>query len=180
MQSRATAFVLWLTGLSGAGKTTIGRQLHEAMGGSVGTTAFLDGDLFRTIMGDDLGHDEKDRLENAYRLARMCRYLAVQNINVICCTMSLYPDVWIWNRENIPGYLEVYLRVAREVLIRRDPKGLYQRVAQGQERNLVGMDLPFHEPRSPDLILENNESSQGAISEQVQRIICFLHQRVRI
>ncbi len=167
-------FVLWLTGLSGAGKTTLGKAVYDHLKPSLPELVFIDGDLFREIVGDDLGHDPKARLENAYRISRFCRYMSSQRVSVICATMSLYPEIWEWNRANIPGYREVYLRVKTDVLKARDPKGIYARVAKGAEANVVGVDLPFDEPRQPDLILDNDESSPASIARQTQILVDFL------
>ena len=174
MSSVRHGFVVWLTGLSGAGKSTIGQSVYEDLTVDMPNTVLLDGDSFREILGQDLGHDPRDRLTNAYRIARMCRYLSSQGINVVCCTMSLYPEIWEWNRENIPGYIEVYIKVSRETLFSRDPKGLYARAKKGEESNVIGMDIPFHEPVEPDLLLNNDESRPGSVEVQKSRVLEYL------
>lgn len=166
--------MLWLTGLSGAGKSTLGKAVYDQLKPELSALVFIDGDLFREIVGDDLGHDPKARLENAYRISRFCRYMRLQEVSVICATMSLYPEIWSWNRANISDYREVYLKVDQAVLRSRDPKGIYARIDRGHERNVVGVDLPFQEPPNPDLILENNDSSPEALNRQAQLLREFL------
>ena len=160
-------FVLWITGLSGAGKSTVASEVYKQLKLKQNDLVYLDGDLFRKIMGDDLGHDHAARLANAYRMSRFCSYLSKQSVSVVCATMSLFPEIWTWNRANIPGYFEVYLKVDRETLAGRDPQGLYQRASRGEEFNMVGVDLPFTEPNNPDLVLDNNHDDPQVTSKKI-------------
>lgn len=148
--------VIWITGLSGAGKSTIARRTHELLKAAKPNVVLLDGDAFRAIIGDDLRHNSNDRLLNAYRIARFCKFLSDQGIDVVCATMSLFDECHEWNRQNIRRYFEVYLRVTFEVVVKRDPKGLYKRARQGLESGVVGVDLPFHEPKQPHLVIDNS------------------------
>lgn len=147
--------VVWITGLAGAGKTTLARHLVGDLRAEGRAVVHVDGDRMREVLGNDLGHDLKDRVENAWRISRMCRFLQGEGVMVVCSTMSLYPEIWSANRETLSPYLEVYLRVPPEVLRERDPKGLYARAARGEVSNVVGHDLPFHEPSSAHLVLDN-------------------------
>lgn len=171
MSQESPATVLWLTGLSAAGKTTIARRLWSEVRRQGHGCVHLDGDLFREVMGDGLGHDHAARLENAYRLARMCRLLSLQGVPVICSTMSLFPEIWEWNRKHLPNYFEVYLKAGVETLRRRDPKGIYQRAESGGEANVVGLDLPFVEPTSSNLIVENQIDGEQHIAAIVRQIL---------
>ena len=149
--------VIWITGLSGAGKSVIAQKTHELIRSHVSNVVLTDGDEFRALMGDELGHDHQGRLKNAYRIARFCKFLADQDTHVVCATMSLFPECQEWNREHIKRYFEVYVRVPLEELVRRDPKGLYARTLAGEEQGLVGIDLAFTEPRHPDLVIDNGQ-----------------------
>lgn len=144
--------VYWITGLSGAGKTTIGRLWYEKLKSEGGNAVFLDGDELRQVFGDDLGYTEADRRKSAMRNARLCALLSKQGLTVVCCTISMFDSVRAWNRENIPGYFEVYVKVSEETLRRRDQKGLYSR----GDRDVAGVHFQVEEPKSPDLILEND------------------------
>ena len=86
------------------------------------------------------------------RNARLCALLGRQGLNVVCCTISMFDSVRSWNRENIPGYFEVYVRVSLDTLRRRDQKGLYSR----GNRDVAGIHFQVEEPKTPDLILEND------------------------
>ena len=153
--------VYWLTGLSGAGKTTIGRLWYEKLREQGEAAVFLDGDELRQVFGDDLGYTEADRRKSAMRNARLCAMLARQGLTVVCCTISMFDDVRAWNRENIPGYFEVYVKVTMETLRSRDQKGLY---SQG-DQDVAGVHFKVEEPKCPDLILEND--GQKTPDEQV-------------
>lgn len=144
--------VYWLTGLSGAGKTTIGKLWYEKLREAGEAAVFLDGDELRQVFGDDLGFTEADRRKSAMRNARLCALLAKQGLTVVCCTISMFDNVRAWNRENIPGYFEVYVKVSMDTLRRRDQKGLY---SAGKE-NVAGVHFHVEEPKCPDLVLEND------------------------
>ena len=155
--------VYWLTGLSGAGKTTIGRLWYEELRRSGVPVVFLDGDELRQVFGDDLGFTEADRRKSAMRNARLCALLARQGLTAVCCTISMFDSVREWNRLHIPGYFEVYVKVTMDTLRRRDQKGLY---SGGTE--VAGVHFSVEEPKQPDLILEND--GQITPAEQVQRL----------
>ena len=148
--------VFWITGLSGSGKTTVGRELCARLRNAGRPAVFLDGDVLREAISEDLGHRSEDRRRSAMRNARACKMLAEQGLDVVCATISLFHSVQSWNRTNIPGYCEIYLRVPVEELARRDPKGIYARARRGKQLNVVGLDIPVEEPESPDLILDNH------------------------
>jgi glutamine kinase len=147
--------VFWITGLSGAGKTTVGRELWSRLRADGRPVIFLDGDALRPVISEDLGHSIENRRRSAMRNARLCRLLAEQGTDVVCATISLFHEVQRWNRENIPGYREIYLRVPIDELRRRDCKGLYAGAQGGDVRNVVGLDVPAEAPETPDLVLDN-------------------------
>jgi len=148
--------VFWITGLSGAGKTTLGRELWNRLRATGREAIFLDGDDLRGVIAEDLGHDQDNRRRSAMRNARLCRLLAAQGKDVVCATISMFHEVQRWNRENIPGYREIYLRVPLDELRRRDSKGIYASVQSGQARDVVGIDVPAEAPEAPDLVLDNH------------------------
>jgi len=147
--------VFWITGLSGAGKTTLGRELWSRLRAAGRPASFLDGDALRSAIAEDLGHSAGDRRRSAMRNARLCRLLAAQGTDVVCATISLFHEVQRWNRENIPGYREIYLRVPLEELRRRDGKGIYAGAQRGEARDVVGIDVAAEAPEAPDLVLDN-------------------------
>jgi len=148
--------VFWITGLSGAGKTTVGRLFFEQLRAGNPAAVFLDGDILREIFGNDLGHSREERMRSAMRNARLCRMLADQGVDVVCATISLFRECQEWNRKNIPSYHEIYLRVPMKVLIERDQKQLYSRAMRGEIDHVMGVDIPIEEPQQPDLTLVND------------------------
>jgi adenylylsulfate kinase len=121
----------------------------------------LDGDLVRELLGGDVDHSPQGRLVNAYRMSRLCANLSSQGIHIVCATMSLFPEIWSWNRAHIARYFEVYVRVPFATLDARDARGLYSRARKGQASNVVGVDLAFNEPPAPHLVIDND----GALSQ---------------
>ena len=93
--------IIWLIGMSASGKTTLGKKIYEKLKNSNEKWIFLDGDIFRNILGEDLGHTIEDRRKNAYRISRFCEFLNSQNINVIACVLSIFHDNQKYNKENI-------------------------------------------------------------------------------
>lgn len=168
--------VYWITGLSGAGKTTIGKLLYEQIRKQQLNTVFLDGDILRKIFGSDLGYTEEERKKCAMRYARLCAMLEEQDMNVVCCTISMFDSVREWNRNNIHNYREIYIKVSMNTLCKRDQKGLYSGKALGAENFVAGLHFKAEEPKSPDLVLQNN----GEISpdEQVRIIMQFWGKRI--
>lgn len=146
----------WITGLSGAGKTTIGRMLYEYLQEKEPNVVILDGDEVRNAFGNDLGYSREDRLKCALRYSGLSRLLTNQGIDVVCCTISMFDEVRDWNRNNIDNYLEIFLDVPMEVLQERNQKNLYQGVKAGSSSNVVGMDLKLQLPQTPDIRLEND------------------------
>lgn len=154
--------VIWITGLSGAGKTTIAMEVVRLLRERQIAVAMLDGDEIRAAIADpNVAHDRDSRLVNAMRLSRLAELVARQGITVVVSTMSLFREIHEWNRQHLPGYLEVYVKVSLETLRKRDPRGLYSRADRGETRNVAGIDLSYDEPATPDLVLDNEATVSG-------------------
>src|SRR5215472_5533404 len=156
MGDAGQATVFWITGMSGTGKTTIGRELWLRLRASGRAAVFLDGDTLREVVSDDLGHTAEHRRLSAMRNGRLCQMLATQGLDVVCATISLFHGVQRWNRTNIPGYREIYLRVPLAELERRDPKGIYARAGRGELTDVVGVDVVAEAPEMPDLVPDSH------------------------
>lgn len=118
----------------------------------------LDGDQLRDVLGaveaKALNHGREARLALAMRYAKLCQLIAEQGVTVVIATISLFREVHAWNRLNLPGYFEVYLKVPLEELRRRDPKGIYRRFDAGELSHVAGLDLQVDEPDAADWIVE--------------------------
>jgi cytidine diphosphoramidate kinase len=164
--------VIWITGLSGAGKTTLATELAQRLRGAGQAVISLDGDDLRRVWAeqptDEAGYSREERIALGVRYARLAKLLSSQNHIVIVATISLFREVHIWNRKNIPGYFEVYLRAPLEELRRRDPKGIYRKYEAGELKNVAGLDLDVDEPDFPDLLLDVvPHRTAGAMAEEV-------------
>ncbi|MBV9549851.1 MAG: adenylyl-sulfate kinase [Alphaproteobacteria bacterium] len=146
--------VIWITGLSGSGKTTIARMLKSALEARGHFVVLLDGDELRAFMplGDRFDGDSRLKLALAY--GGLCRLMAVQGAIVICATISMREEVYAWNRANIENYLEVFLDVSSELRAARDPKKYYARIAGGELGDFSGCDQAVDIPSAPDLHLK--------------------------
>ncbi|MFJ9742827.1 adenylyl-sulfate kinase [Streptomyces sp. NPDC101166] len=144
--------VVWLTGLSGAGKSTVGARLRDLLLQRGVRPVVLDGDRIRAALPGEFGHTPPERRALAAGYGRLAREFAEQGHTVLCSTISLFHDVHRWNRAHLPGYVEVWLRVPEDELRRRDPKGLYLR-ASG---DLAGVGQAVEFPSSPDLVIDNS------------------------
>jgi adenylylsulfate kinase len=148
--------VVWIIGLSGTGKSTLAGHVVNRMRLSGKNVVLLDGDVIRTLFGNDVDHTIDGRRRNAERLSRLSKFLADQEIHVVAAVLSIFPEWRSWNRENIQNYSEVYMKATMQTLLKRDIKNLYARALKGEILNVVGVDLPFPEPENPELIINND------------------------
>lgn len=163
------AYVYWVTGLSGAGKTTIGKMLYQHLKEKKDNVIRLDGDSLREIFqNQDYTYEGRKAL--GFQYSRLCRMLSLQDIDVVICTIAMYDGVREWNREHIAGYREIYLEVDMEELIRRDQKGLYSRALR-QEEDVSGMNMVTELPKNPDIVIHNygDTSPQKALKMIIGR-----------
>lgn len=143
--------VFWITGLSGAGKTTVATLIAERFRERHVPAILLDGDRLRAAMAPDAGHTVAERRRLAFAYARLCGELAGQGFVVVCATVSMFQAVRDWSRAEIPGYREIYLRVPLKEIEARDSKGLFRSGAV----DIMGVDVLAEEPAKPDLTIDN-------------------------
>lgn len=163
--------VLWITGLSGSGKTTVAQAVREKLTGLGIASLLLDGDRLREVFADPAyGFDRESRLNGARRYARLAGMVAEQGLVAIVSTISLFHEIHDWNRANLPGYFEVFLDVPEEVRRARDPKGLYAAHVRGDNGSMGGLDLAVEFPIAPDLRIAN-EGGPSDISRVAELIL---------
>lgn len=143
--------VYFFTGLAGAGKTTIGGLFYRRMREQKDSVFLADGDQTRNIFGRS-GYSTEARKDAARRGFRLWKEMAEQGIDVVVCSMAMYDEIRAWNRKNIENYKEIYIKVTRETLYRRDQKHLYS----SGRKEVVGVDLPYDEPKNADVIIQND------------------------
>lgn len=162
--------VYWLTGLSDSGKSTMCRKLVDYLRARGKSVILLDGDEIRAVVGAVKAHTKEDRLALALRYSRLCKLLADQGFDVAIATISLFEEVHNWNRENLPGYCEIFLDVPLDELRRRDTKGIYERFDRNEIKNVAGIDLQVDFPKNPDVVLHFAASmDQNAMFDELIR-----------
>lgn len=151
--------VIWLVGLSGVGKTTIGEAIYREMKSKNTGTVFVDGDRVRSLFQHDqdmVDYSLAGRRISAERLQSMCVWLDSEGLDVVCCAISMFQDINNANRGLFSDYREIYIDVPLETLVARDNKGLYQAALAGKIVNVVGVDIPYHAPTNVDLVIQNS------------------------
>jgi len=165
--------VVWLTGLSGSGKSTIARALEARLLSEAHAAYVLDGDNLRLGLNSDLGFSPEDRDENIRRVGEVAALLADAGLIAITAFISPYRAARRRARKaagSVP-FVEVFLDVPIEVCRRRDPKGLYAKAAAGRIAQFTGVDAPYERPPSPEIVLDAAGSS---VQECVEIIHAYL------
>ena len=172
--------VIWITGISGAGKTTVCQELVQLCKKDVPELVLLDGDVVRQVYGDKLGYAEADRFTQIRRVQSLSKWLGEQKMVVLVAALFSHPELLEWNRQNLPGYFEVYLEASLDLVRSRDPKGLYARADAGNEKNVVGLDIPWHRPGTPDLMMKaGNEISPSQKALEILKHLPALQKRIQ-
>ena len=153
-----TGQVIWITGLSGAGKTTVAEQLTLRIRELGLNPILLDGDVLRDLFKNtgaiSQTYNREARIKLALKYAHMCKILSSQGFTVVIATISMFREVYAWNRANLPNYFEVYLKVPLDELRLRDFKKIYQRYDAGELNNVAGLDLRIDEPLESHVTLD--------------------------
>ncbi len=149
--------IVWICGLSGSGKSTIGRALHAKWQQADPATVLLDGDEIRAILNLTTSHDYHADARRAVtkQMARIAQWLDGQGINVVVTNISIDPNQLLEQRGQFRDYFEVFVDVPVEVLALRDEKNLYQPALRGEKVDVVGIDIAYSRPLQPDLVIDN-------------------------
>ncbi|RMG92021.1 MAG: adenylyl-sulfate kinase [Chloroflexi bacterium] len=152
-------FVLWMTGLSGAGKTTIALILEKELRARGLKIERLDGDVVRESLTRDLGFTAEDRRKNIERVTFVAKLLSRNGVGCICSFISPYQSVRDYVRKNTTNFLEVFVDAPLEVVIERDVKGLYKKALAGEIPNFTGISDPFEAPENPDIHVRTDQQT---------------------
>ncbi|PZR61651.1 MAG: adenylyl-sulfate kinase [Candidatus Eremiobacter antarcticus] len=167
-------FTVWLTGLSGAGKSTIARTLSAELERRGYCVDVLDGDEVRTHLSKGLGFSREDRDTNIARIAFVASLLVRHGAAVITAAISPYAEARAEARARIGNFVEVYVRCSLDELVRRDVKGLYLKALSGEIQHFTGVSDPYEEPRDPEVVVDTERES---VEQSVSKVVGTLEAR---
>jgi adenylylsulfate kinase len=165
--------ILWMTGLSGAGKSTVANRVEERLWLCGHHTMLLDGDNMRFGLNNDLAFTDADRVENIRRTAEVAKLMLEAGLIVICSLISPFRRERMLARHLVgpDEFLEVFVDAPLDLCQRRDPKGLYARALAGQIPNFTGISSPYEAPEAPEIHLRTDAYDVEALSDQVLNVL---------
>jgi len=164
--------VYWITGLAGAGKTTIGKMFYGELKQKKANVVLFDGDTLRDVF-EHTGYSYQDRLNIVKRHLRLADMLVKQEIDIVFCTIAMFDEIREWNRSHFENYKEVYLDVPMAVLRKRDQKNLYSSAESGKIKDVVGVDITAEKPKNPDMtILNDGSKTPEKIVQEIWDTVC--------
>jgi len=163
-------FVVWFTGLSASGKTTLAKSVEaELLARGLPYIQRLDGDVVRQDLTRDLGFSKEDRDENIHRVTFVAELLSKNGVATTCSFISPYRKARANARARCHNFIEVYTYCPLETLIERDPKGLYAKALAGEITGFTGIDDPYEEPENPDIIVHTDKETVAESTEVILR-----------
>jgi adenylyl-sulfate kinase len=172
-------FVLWFTGLSGAGKTTLSIKLADELKARGLRVEILDGDEVRTNLSKGLGFSKEDRDTNSRRIGYVSKLLARNHVAVIAAAISPYREVRDEVRRAIAGngapFIEVFAKCSIDVLAERDVKGLYKKALAGELPGFTGVSDPYEEPFHPEVIVETDREAIEISAAKILKALAARH-----
>lgn len=162
---------VWFTGLPSSGKSTIARQLERQLRASNVKVELLDGDVVRTHLSKGLSFSKEDRDINIKRIGFVCQLLTRNGVVAIASAISPYRETRDYNRRLIGSFVEVYVKTPLEECERRDVKGLYQKARRGEIQGFTGVDDPYEEPKTPEVICDTACETLEVSVEKVLRTL---------
>ncbi len=177
--NKHNSFLIWFTGLSGSGKSTIANLVEQKLHKTGIKTYTLDGDNIRKGINNDLSFSPQDRTENIRRIAEIANLMIDAGLVVLAAFVSPYKK----DRENIKktvkdvNFVEIYINTSVEECERRDVKGLYRKARAGEIKNMTGVSAPYETPENPDIEIKTEEES---IEDSVTKIIDFITPKLKL
>jgi adenylyl-sulfate kinase len=165
--------VLWFTGLSGSGKSTIANEVEKELFHQNKHTYILDGDNIRHGLNNDLGFSSNDRSENIRRIAEVAKLFVDAGLIVLVSFISPFQKDRELAKKIIgqEDFIEIFVDASFQECAKRDPKGLYKKALNGEIKNFTGLDSPYEKPENPDIYIN---SSKITIRESTKKILDFL------
>lgn len=152
-------FTLWFTGLSGSGKSTLAQECEGALLERGVKVEILDGDVVRENLSKGLGFSKEDRDTNIRRIGFVCNLLTRNEVVAIAAAISPYEAIREEVRQDVGRFVMIYCDCPLEVLKKRDPKGLYKKVAAGEIKHFTGIDDPYEVPEKPEIVCHTDSES---------------------
>lgn len=162
---------IWFTGLSGSGKTTIAEGLARKLRMRDISVVLLDGDEVRKTLSSDLGYKKEERDIHITRVANVSYLITKNDVICIVCVISPTKRIRDFARTTIKNFIEVYTKCPISVCMKRDIKGHYKKVKNGEIKDFVGINIPYEEPEKPEIILETHKES---VNESIDRLLQYL------
>src|SRR5215216_5647599 len=171
MTNHDRGFVLWLTGLSGAGKSTVAAKLGPALAERGHRVELLDGDEVRTNLCQGLGFSRADRDTNIARIGYVAAKLAKHGVAVMVAAISPYREARDQVRASVDRFVEVHVAAPLPICAERDPKGLYAKALAGEIKHFTGVSDPYEPPLYPEITLHTEAES---VDESVHQVLTWL------
>ncbi len=149
-------FNLWLTGLSGSGKTTLASKISEQLEAVHVSHEVLDGDVYRPVLSPGAGYSEEERNAFRHKIIFLATLLNKHSVSCIIPVLSSSRKVREFARSELINFNEVYVKCPIDVCAERDPDGLYKKAENGNESNIVGINIPYEEPENPEILVDTS------------------------
>jgi adenylylsulfate kinase len=174
--NRHDSGVIWFTGLSASGKSTIAHEIEKKLYQNGIRAYVFDGDNIRHGLNSDLGFSDHDRKENIRRISEVARLFVDAGIIVLAAFITPFKEQRQYIKKSLQGIksIEVYIKCDIEECIRRDPKGQYKKARSGIIKNYTGISSPFEEPDDSDIVIDTEKMG---IEEAVSKVLSYLHER---
>ncbi len=172
--NKKNGFVLWFTGLSGSGKSSVADKVSEKLKKSNQHIERLDGDVVRQTLTKDLGFSKEDRDENIKRIGFVASMLSKNGVGVLASFISPYKQQRDNLRQETTNFMEVYCKCPLEVCEKRDTKGLYAKARSGEIKNFTGVSDPYQEPENPEIVLDTSSNNDDNIEKCADQVIQYL------